>query len=64
MTDPRNIAHDKRVQQTKRHRGAAHGPATDEMHRPGRKPHQQPLAGDHGPDADEALDPLESTEEP
>ena len=64
MTDPRNIAHDKRVQHQKKHRGAGHGTATDETHRPGRKPHQQPPAGDHGPDPDEALDPVESGEQP
>jgi hypothetical protein len=63
MTDPRNVAHDKRVQQEKKkhHSGAV---GTDETHRPGRKPHQEPPAGDHGLDPDEPVDKTESGEEP
>jgi len=57
MTDPRNVAHDKRVLQEKKHHGeadtgAAHAP------RPGRKPHQEPAA-----DADAAVDKTESGQE-
>jgi hypothetical protein len=68
MTDPRNVAHDKRVQQEKKHRGAGVNPDADETHRPGMKPpqhqHQDPHPGDHGPDPDEPVDKTESGEEP
>jgi len=68
MTDPRNIAHDKRVQQEKKHHGE---PGTHGSHnppRPGRKPHMphepanEPIG--HGPDLDEPVDHTESGEEP
>ena len=41
MTDPRNIAHDKKVQQEKKHRGEELSPNADETVQPGRKPHQE-----------------------
>ncbi len=39
MTDPRNIAHDKKVQQEKKHHHEAVAPKADETPQPGRKPH-------------------------
>lgn len=41
MTDPRNIAHDKKVQQEKKHKGEDIGQGADETPQPGRKPHQE-----------------------
>ncbi len=46
MTDPRNIAHDKKVQQEKKHHGEAVAPGADETPQPGRKPHQKEHASD------------------
>ena len=64
MTDPRNVAHDKRAQKERKHHGpgATRGPYA--THGPGMKPHQQPLPSGHGPDADEPVDKTESGEEP
>jgi len=39
MTDPRNIAHDKKVQQEKKHHGEAVAPDAEHTPQPGRKPH-------------------------
>lgn len=45
MTDPRNIAHDKKVQQEKKHRHEELAPgATTHAVQPGRKPHLEPVA--------------------
>lgn len=41
MTDPRNVAHDKKVQQEKKHHGEKVSPDADEKPQPGKKPHQQ-----------------------
>ena len=41
MTDPRNIAHDKKVQQEKKHHGEPLSPDADETVQPGKKPHQE-----------------------
>jgi hypothetical protein len=61
MTDPRNIAHDKKVEQEKKHHGI---PGAHEHAPLGKKqPHELP-AGDHGPDADEPVDKTESGQEP
>lgn len=38
MTDPRNIAHDKKVQQEKKHRGEDIAPDAAETVQPGKKP--------------------------
>lgn len=38
MTDPRNIAHDKKVQQEKKHHGEAIAPGAEHAPQPGRKP--------------------------
>ena len=39
MTDPRNIAHDKKIQQEKKHRGEEIAPGADKAPQPGKKPH-------------------------
>ena len=54
MTDPRNIAHDKKVQQEKKHNGEEIAPGADETPQPGRKPHMQPH--DKEVDADASKD--------
>ena len=41
MTDARNIAHDKKVLQEKKHKGKDIGAGADESPQPGRKPHQE-----------------------
>ena len=42
MTDPRNIAHDKKVQQEKKHRHEEVAPTAHAV-QPGKKPHVQPV---------------------
>jgi len=42
MTDPRNVAHDKKVQQEKKHRHEEIAPGADETVQPGKKPHMAP----------------------
>jgi hypothetical protein len=64
MTDPRNVAHDKRVQQEKKHQHGDSSTDANEPRRPGMKPHQPSPAGGHGPDPDEPVDKTESGEEP
>lgn len=49
MTDPRNIAHDKKVQQEKKHHGEAIAPDAIATPQPGKKPHLQHHAGDIKP---------------
>jgi hypothetical protein len=39
MTDPRNIAHDKKVQQEKKHHGEEIAPSAEHAPQPGKKPH-------------------------
>ena len=39
MTDPRNVAHDKKVQQEKKHHGVEIAPDAEHAPQPGRKPH-------------------------
>ena len=46
MSDPRNVAHDKKVHQEKKHHGEALSPGADEKPQPGKKPHQQHHASD------------------
>ncbi len=46
MTDPRNIAHDKKVQQEKKHRGEEIAPDAEHVPQPGRKPHLEHHASD------------------
>ena len=42
MTDPRNVAHDKKVQQEKKHRHEEIAPAATHAVQPGKKPHLAP----------------------
>lgn len=42
MTDPRNIAHDKKVQQEKKHRHEEIAPGAEHAVQPGKKPHLTP----------------------
>ncbi|MES3014903.1 MAG: hypothetical protein V4750_14405 [Pseudomonadota bacterium] len=53
MTDPRNVAHDKKVQQEKKDRGEELAPGADETPQPGKKPHMEHHASDDAP-ADDA----------
>ena len=46
MTDPRNIAHDKKVAHDKEAAGDEVAPGADETPQPGRKPHMEQHAGD------------------
>ena len=44
MTDPRNIAHDKKVQQEKKHHHEEIAPGAEHAVQPGKKPHLAPHA--------------------
>jgi len=46
MTDPRNIAHDKKVHQEKKHRGEELAPGADKTPQPGKKTHMETHASD------------------
>ena len=46
MTDPRNIAHDKKVQQEKKHHGEPIAPGAEHAPQPGKKPHMESHASD------------------
>jgi len=46
MPDPRNVAHDKKVQQEKLNHGEEISPDAAETPQPGRKPRQEHHAGD------------------
>jgi hypothetical protein len=49
MTDPRNVAHDKKVQQEKKHRGEEIAPGAEHAPQPGMKPalkHDEPQDDD------------------
>jgi len=46
MTDPRNVAHDKKVAHDKEAAGEDVAPGADETPQPGRKPHMEHHAGD------------------
>lgn len=46
MTDPRNIAHDKKVHQEKKNRNEEIAPGSDETPQPGKKPHMEHHASD------------------
>jgi len=52
MTDARNIAHDKKVQQEKKHKGEDISAGADEKPQPGRKPHQEHHARDNAAPAE------------
>jgi hypothetical protein len=46
MTDPRNIAHDKKVQQEKKHHAQEIAPGADKTPQPGKKTHMEHHASD------------------
>ena len=59
MTDPRNVAHDKRVQQEKKHKGVDIAEGTTATPQPGKKPphdkHENDASAEStGSDADSA----------
>ena len=56
MTDPRNIAHDKKVQQEKNHRGEEIAPGADETPQPGKQTHMEHHSSDTPAPPDEATD--------
>ena len=58
MTDPRNVAHDKKVLQEKKHKGEDVGQNTTHAPQPGKKPHLEEHARDP---ADAASVPESST---
>lgn len=53
MTDPRNVAHDKKVQQEKKHRHQEIAPGSDQAVQPGKKPHMAPHPDPAVPEAQE-----------
>ena len=57
MTDPRNIAHDKKVQQEKKHHHVEVAPGAEHAVQPGRKPHLAPQLETAANDADAAAAP-------
>jgi len=63
MTDPRNIAHDKKVQQEKRHQGEEIAPGSAKIPQPGKKPHMEHHASDAPKTPDEA-GPVPTDEKP
>jgi len=54
MTDPRNIAHDKKVQQEKKHRNEEVAPGADATPQPDKKTHMEHHASDVVKAPDEA----------
>lgn len=46
MTDPRNVAHDKKVHQEKKHRGEEIAPGAEHAPQPGQKPAIKQVDGD------------------
>ena len=62
MTDPRNVAHDKKIQQEKKHHGEKISPDADEKPQPGKKPHQRHHSSDpvqpESTDSNEPVDEL------
>jgi hypothetical protein len=63
MTDPRNVAHDKKVQQEKKHHGEEVAPGSDKKPQPGKKPHMENHASDIAKVPDEAA-PVPDGEKP
>ena len=63
MTDPRNVAHDKKVQQEKKHRSEEIAPGSDKTPQPGKKTHMEHHASDVPKVPDEA-DPVPTQEKP
>lgn len=63
MTDPRNIAHDKKVAQEKKHHSEEVAPGTDETPQPGKKTHKEHHVSDNPKIPDEAA-PIPTEEKP
>jgi hypothetical protein len=63
MTDPRNVAHDKRVAQEKKHHGEEVAPGTQKTPHPGKKTHMEKHASDNPKIPDEAA-PIATEEKP
>jgi hypothetical protein len=63
MTDPRNVAHDKKVQQEKKKRGEELAPGSDQTPQPGKKTHMEHHAADVPKTPAEAL-PVPTNEKP
>ena len=63
MTDPRNIAHDKKVQQEKKHNDEDIAPGGDKKPQPGKKTHMEHHASDSAKVATEAA-PVPSANKP
>jgi hypothetical protein len=59
MTDPRNIAHDKKVAQEKKHHGEEVAPGAEKTPHPGKKTHMEHHVSDNPKIPDEAapMDP-------
>ena len=55
MTDPRNVAHDKKVQQEKKKHGEEIAPGSEHVPQPGQKPRMQQPDG-----KDDTLDDADS----
>ncbi|CAN5454859.1 hypothetical protein BH11PSE11_BH11PSE11_03010 [soil metagenome] len=55
MTDPRNIAHDKKIQHDKKHKGEEIAPGSEHAPQPGKKPHIETHVDEA--EAEEATDP-------
>lgn len=52
MTDPRNVAHDKKVQQEKKKHGEEVAPGSEHAPQPGQKPRMQHPSEDNGEDTE------------
>jgi hypothetical protein len=63
MTDPRNVAHDKKIQQEKKHQDKEIAHGADKTPQPGKKTHMAHHANDEAKVADEAA-PVPSREKP
>lgn len=63
MTDPRNIAHDKKVAQEKKHRSEEVAPGTDKTPHPGKKTPMEHHVSDNPKIPDEAA-PIPTEEKP
>ena len=63
MTDPRNIAHDKKVQQAKKHQDQEIAPGADKTPQPGKKTRMEHHVSDVAKVPDEAA-PVPTAEKP
>ena len=63
MTDPRNVAHDKKVQQEKKKHDQEIAPGADKTPQPGKKTHMEHHASDIAKVPDEAA-PESTPEKP